>query len=201
APAKNKKPNGPGHHTPYWIQRRNHLAARTYIFASKNRGRRAFHFRMDELHGYQVTIPTQWNNRQAGYKKNSCRTIHGTWNVEIPSSGGNSDVMKQQSHSNGMCNDLRSTLSKADMTGVPRHIAKHRLNIREGCLPIKQKKIGEAPKRNKAIQKEVEKLVDDGIMKEVHYHSWLSNLVMVKKHDKNWRICMDFKDLNQACLM
>ncbi|GJS65673.1 reverse transcriptase domain-containing protein [Tanacetum coccineum] len=57
------------------------------------------------------------------------------------------------------------------MTGVPRHIAEHRLNIREGCLPIRQKKRGPALERNKAIQKEVEKLVDAGIMKEVHYHS------------------------------
>ncbi|GKA20128.1 reverse transcriptase domain-containing protein [Tanacetum coccineum] len=61
----------------------------------------------------------------------------------------------------------------ADMTSVPRHIAKHRLNVREGCLPIRQKKKGQAPERKKAIQEEVEKLVDAGIMKEVHYHSWL----------------------------
>ncbi|GKB12889.1 reverse transcriptase domain-containing protein [Tanacetum coccineum] len=37
-------------------------------------------------------------------------------------------------------------------------------------------------------------------MKEVHYHSWLSNPVMVKKHDGSWRMCVDFKDLNKACL-
>ncbi|GJW52210.1 reverse transcriptase domain-containing protein [Tanacetum coccineum] len=36
-------------------------------------------------------------------------------------------------------------------------------------------------------------------MKEVHYHSWLSNPVMVKKHDGTWRMCVDFKDLNNAC--
>ncbi|GJV58823.1 reverse transcriptase domain-containing protein [Tanacetum coccineum] len=64
------------------------------------------------------------------------------------------------------------------------------------CL---QKKRGQAPERNKAIREEVEKLVDVGIMKEVHYHSWLSNPVMVKKHDGSWRMCVDFKDLNKAC--
>nr|GEU73694.1 reverse transcriptase domain-containing protein [Tanacetum cinerariifolium] len=56
----------------------------------------------------------------------------------------------------------------ADMTGVPRHIAEHRLNVREGCPPV-------------------------------HYHNWLSNPVMVKKHDDSWRMCVDFKDLNKAC--
>ncbi|GKC22466.1 hypothetical protein Tco_1024616, partial [Tanacetum coccineum] len=48
----------------------------------------------------------------------------------------------------------------SDMTGVPRNIAEHRLNICEGCLPVRQKKMGQAPERNKAICEEVEKLVD-----------------------------------------
>ncbi|GKF53867.1 hypothetical protein Tco_0160777, partial [Tanacetum coccineum] len=47
----------------------------------------------------------------------------------------------------------------ADMTGVLRHIVEHRLNIREGCLPVRQKKRGQAPERNKSICEEVEKLV------------------------------------------
>ncbi|GJT33390.1 hypothetical protein Tco_0923809 [Tanacetum coccineum] len=60
-----------------------------------------------------------------------------------------------------------------DMTRVPQHLAEHRLNVREGCPPVRQKKRSQEPERNKAIQEEVEKLVDAGIMKEVHYHSWL----------------------------
>ncbi|GKC42571.1 ATP-dependent DNA helicase PIF1, partial [Tanacetum coccineum] len=104
-----------------------------------------------------------------------------------------------------LCGLLRQNLDifawkPADMTGVPRHIAEHRLNVREGCFPVRQKKRGQASERNKAICEEVEKLVNAGIMKEVHYHSWLSNPVMVKKHDNNWRMCVDFKDLNKACL-
>ncbi|GKB05187.1 reverse transcriptase domain-containing protein, partial [Tanacetum coccineum] len=38
-----------------------------------------------------------------------------------------------------------------------------------------------------------------GRMKEVHYHDWLSNPVMVKKHDDSWRMCVNFKDLDKAC--
>nr|GEV47624.1 reverse transcriptase domain-containing protein [Tanacetum cinerariifolium] len=103
-----------------------------------------------------------------------------------------------------LCDLLRSNLDifawkPTDMTGVSRHIAEHRLNVREGCLPVRQKKRSQAPERNKAIQEEVEKLVDTGIMKEVHYHSLLSNPLMVKKHDDSWRMCVDFKDLNKAC--
>nr|GEU41445.1 reverse transcriptase domain-containing protein [Tanacetum cinerariifolium]GEU62798.1 reverse transcriptase domain-containing protein [Tanacetum cinerariifolium] len=87
-----------------------------------------------------------------------------------------------------LCDLLRRNLDlfawkPADMTGVPQHIAKHRLNMRERCAPVRPKKKSHASERNKAIQDEVEKLVDTSIMKEVHYHCWLSNPVMVKKHD------------------
>ncbi|GJX44771.1 reverse transcriptase domain-containing protein [Tanacetum coccineum] len=63
----------------------------------------------------------------------------------------------------------------------------------------KQKKRGQAAERNVAINDEVSKLVTAGIIREVHYHDWLSNPVMVKKSDNSWRMCVDFKDLNKAC--
>nr|GEW84210.1 reverse transcriptase domain-containing protein [Tanacetum cinerariifolium] len=87
----------------------------------------------------------------------------------------------------------------SDMTGVPRSVAEHRLNIREGYSPVRQKKRGQAPERAKAIQAEVQKLVEAGIMREVYYHDWLSNPIMVKKHDGSWRMCVAFIDLNKAC--
>nr|GEW45768.1 reverse transcriptase domain-containing protein [Tanacetum cinerariifolium] len=59
-----------------------------------------------------------------------------------------------------------------DMIGVPRHIAKHGLNMRKGCSPVIQKKRSQEPEINKAIQEEVEKPMDADIMKEVHYHRY-----------------------------
>ncbi|GJV22136.1 reverse transcriptase domain-containing protein [Tanacetum coccineum] len=82
----------------------------------------------------------------------------------------------------------------SDMTRVPRSIAEHRLNIQEGYSLIRQKKRGQAPKRTKAIQAEVQKLVEAGIMREVYYHEWLSNPVMVKKHDGYHQIQMAESD-------
>nr|GFA31785.1 reverse transcriptase domain-containing protein [Tanacetum cinerariifolium] len=103
-----------------------------------------------------------------------------------------------------LCSVLKTNLDifawqPSDMTGVPRSVAEHRLNIREGYTPVRQKKMGQAPERVRAIQAEVQKLVDAGIMREVYYHDWLSNPVMVKKHDESWRMCVDFTDLNRAC--
>ncbi|GJX10792.1 reverse transcriptase domain-containing protein [Tanacetum coccineum] len=167
-----------------------------------------------EIGGHFITIPTQWNNRQNGYKKDPCRTIHDTRNVKIPSRRRNGDVTKAQvipmecaiisgpSTQHPVTSQvleekikvaihpeypeqtiaIGSTLKKgrkelcallkqnldvfawkpADMTSVPRHIAEHRLNVREGCLPARQKKRGQAPERNKA-SKEVEKMDRSGI--------------------------------------
>ncbi|GKC66793.1 hypothetical protein Tco_1099391 [Tanacetum coccineum] len=105
---------------------------------------------------------------------------------------------------NKLCSLLHQNLDvfswkPADMTSVLRHIAKHRLNVRKGCSSVRQKKRGQAVDRNQAIQEEVGKLVEAGIMRELHYHDWLSNPVMVRKHDNSWRMCVDFKDLNKAC--
>ncbi|GJV64327.1 hypothetical protein Tco_1475155 [Tanacetum coccineum] len=54
-----------------------------------------------------------------------------------------------------------------DMLGVPRYLVEHRLNIREGCPPVRQKKRGQAPDRSKPINEEVSKLVKAGILTEV----------------------------------
>nr|GEV69599.1 reverse transcriptase domain-containing protein [Tanacetum cinerariifolium] len=102
-----------------------------------------------------------------------------------------------------LCSILKKNLDifawqPSDMIGVPCLVAEHRLNIREGYSPVRQKKRGQAPERAKAIQAEVQKLVEAGIMREVYYHDWLSNPVMVKKHDDSWRLCVDFTDLNKA---
>ncbi|GJS88809.1 reverse transcriptase domain-containing protein [Tanacetum coccineum] len=62
-----------------------------------------------------------------------------------------------------------------------------------------KEKDAKTAERNVAINDEVSKLVKAGIMREVYYHDWLSNPVMVKKSDDSWRMCVDFKDLNKAC--
>ncbi|GJU71406.1 putative ribonuclease H-like domain-containing protein [Tanacetum coccineum] len=53
----------------------------------------------------------------------------------------------------------------ADITGIPRHIAEHHLNVRDGCSPVRQKKRGQKADRNQAIQEEVKKLMKAGIIK------------------------------------
>ena len=56
-----------------------------------------------------------------------------------------------------------------------------------------------APEHNRAITKEVEKLLEADFISEVFYPNCLANVVMVKKSNGKWRMCVDFIDLNKAC--
>ena len=46
---------------------------------------------------------------------------------------------------------------------------------------------------------EVHKLQEVEFIREVYYLDWLANVVMVKKANGKWRMCIDFTDLNKAC--
>ena len=55
-----------------------------------------------------------------------------------------------------------------------------------------------APERDNAIKEEVQKLTLVKFIQEVYYPDWLANVVMVKKVNGKWRMCVDFIDLNKA---
>jgi len=53
--------------------------------------------------------------------------------------------------------------------------------------------------RAEGAKAEVTRLLQAGVIREIDYPEWLANVVMVKKHNKKWRMCIDFTDLNKAC--
>ena len=56
-----------------------------------------------------------------------------------------------------------------------------------------------AQERDKVIAEEVQKLLEVNFIREVYYLDWLANVVMVKKANGKWRMCINFTDLNRAC--
>jgi len=46
----------------------------------------------------------------------------------------------------------------------------------------------------------VQKLLKVGFIRECQYSDWILNVVLVKKPNATWRMCLDFTDLNKACL-
>ena len=76
----------------------------------------------------------------------------------------------------------------------------HRLNVNPSFKPIKQKRRSFAPERQKVINEEVGKLLQAKAIREVEYPEWLANVVLVKKANGKWRLCIDFTYINRACL-
>ncbi|KAI0531030.1 hypothetical protein KFK09_000579 [Dendrobium nobile] len=85
------------------------------------------------------------------------------------------------------------------MPGISPEVIVHSLTANPTCKPVIQKKRSFAPERQQAIEKEVDKLLEAGFIREVHYPTWLANVVMVKKTNGAWRMCVDYTDLNKAC--
>ena len=91
------------------------------------------------------------------------------------------------------------TWKQVDMEGIDPVIITHRLNISPSFKPVNQKRRSFTPERQKAINEEVAKLLRAGAIREVEYPKWLANVVLVKKENGKWRLCIDFTKVNRAC--
>ena len=86
---------------------------------------------------------------------------------------------------------------QADMGGIDPAIITHRLNVSPSFKLVKQKRRSFAPERQKSINEEVAKLLQAGVIREMEYQEWLANVVLVKKANDKWRLCIDFTDVNE----
>lgn len=89
------------------------------------------------------------------------------------------------------------TWSHDDLLGMDSNVAYHKLTINKEVKPVRQKKRCFNHERYNAINSEVEKLLKVGSIREVIYHEWISNVVLVNKANSKWRKCVDFTDLNK----
>ena len=87
----------------------------------------------------------------------------------------------------------------ADMPGISPEVIVHRLNVSPSCHLVRQKRRQLTLERFRAMQDEVTKLIEANFIHEVHYPEWLTNVVLIKKPNEKWRMCIDFIDLNRAC--
>ena len=85
-----------------------------------------------------------------------------------------------------------------DMGGINPAIITHKLNISPSFKPVKQKRRSFTPEKQKAINEEVNKLLQAKAIREVEYPDWSANVVLVKKANNKWRLCIEFTDVNQA---
>ncbi|GKV12323.1 hypothetical protein SLEP1_g23482 [Rubroshorea leprosula] len=89
--------------------------------------------------------------------------------------------------------------TSADMPGIPTSIAVHKLSTHPSKKPVAQKRRLFGGKRLETIKAEVQKLLQAGFVRRVDYCEWVANPVLVKKSNGQWRMCVDYTNLNDAC--
>jgi hypothetical protein len=86
------------------------------------------------------------------------------------------------------------------MSGVPRELVEHKLKVYPQARLIRQKLCRFTPDKREAIRVELARLVTAGFIREVLHPEWLANSVLVLKKNKvDWRMCVDYTDLNKHC--
>ncbi|CAJ2641456.1 unnamed protein product [Trifolium pratense] len=89
--------------------------------------------------------------------------------------------------------------SAAEMPGIDPEVACHQLTLDPRASAVVQRRRKQSPEKAEAAEKAVKDLLEANFISEARYTTWLSNVVLVKKSNGKWRMCVDYTDLNRAC--
>ena len=89
--------------------------------------------------------------------------------------------------------------SHEDMLDISLKVIQHKLNVNPERMPVQQRRRVFALERDQTVTEVVTKLLTTGFIWEMYYLDWLTNVVLVKKANGKWKMCVDFMDLNKAC--
>jgi len=84
------------------------------------------------------------------------------------------------------------------MLGIDPKIFSHKLSVCKEARPIAQKKRRLVGERRKIAEEEVHKLLEARFIREIHYTTWLANIVLVQKKSGKGRMCTNYTNLNRA---
>jgi ribonuclease HI len=79
-------------------------------------------------------------------------------------------------------------------------VIKHKIPLKSGVKPFRQKLIQINPILFLVVEKEVKNLLDENIIVPLRYFDWVANLVPVRKKSREIRLCVDFRNLNKPSL-
>ncbi|XP_028099377.1 uncharacterized protein LOC114298916 [Camellia sinensis] len=87
----------------------------------------------------------------------------------------------------------------ADMLGIDPAFITHCLSIEPQFRPFRQKQRIFHPECNNLNATEVDKLLKAQFIRNADCPRWLSNVVLVRKNNGKWKLCVDYSDFNRAC--
>jgi hypothetical protein len=79
-------------------------------------------------------------------------------------------------------------------------VIEHKIPLKHGVKPFRQKLKQINPILLPVIEKEVKNLLDEKIIVPLRYSNWVANLVPVRKKNGEIRLCVDFRNLNKSSL-
>jgi hypothetical protein len=87
-----------------------------------------------------------------------------------------------------------------DLKTCDTSIIQHRIHLKPGTNPFKQKLKEINPLLLPTIEKEVRKLLDSQIIIPLRYSEWVANLFLVRNKSGEIRLCVDFINVNKFSL-
>jgi len=78
-------------------------------------------------------------------------------------------------------------------------IIQHTIPMIDNEKPVQQKLRKIHPNLENQIKAELNKLLKAKIIFPIRHSKWVSNMVLVRKKNRDIRICIDFRNLNKAC--
>ncbi|GAU34549.1 hypothetical protein TSUD_219330 [Trifolium subterraneum] len=95
--------------------------------------------------------------------------------------------------------NYRPSLMETEMPGIDPEVTCHQLAIDPRASSVVQRRRKQSPEKAEAARKAVKDLLEANFIAEAQYTTWLSNVVLVKKSNGKWHMCVDYTDLNRAC--
>jgi hypothetical protein len=90
--------------------------------------------------------------------------------------------------------------SYEDLKVFDTEIIQHKIPLKPGSKPVKQKSRQFNPLLLPIIEKELKRLLEAKIIVPLRYSEWVANLVPVRKKNGEIRLCVDFRNLNRCSL-
>ena len=92
------------------------------------------------------------------------------------------------------------TWSYEEMPSIDPSIMVHEIPTYPGAKLVRQRLCPMHPRKTVAIKGEVEKLLKVGFIYPISLIDWVSNIIAVTKKQGTIRVCVDYRDINHACL-
>jgi len=91
--------------------------------------------------------------------------------------------------------------SVAKLKGIKGNLGKMKIVLKPGVRPMKHKPYRLNPRVKEKVKREIDKMLDAGIIFPVDEADWISPIVIQNKKDlTEIRVCVNYRSLNNACV-